>query len=75
MLWTKAAKAECSLLEEKGVFRIVEETELKKLLKDGTHILGSSNTKTYAAVASGTAIRTIVSVGVADKALFHHIDI
>lgn len=37
------AKAELSLLEEKGVCSIVEETELKELLKDGTHILGSSN--------------------------------
>jgi hypothetical protein len=105
--WMGAAKAERDVLEEKGVFRTLEETELEQLISSGTPILSSANVsrekinedgddykvmcravkhgflereyrdffKTFAAVASGTAIRTIVALGVGDNASFHHIDI
>jgi hypothetical protein len=40
--WMGAAKAEHDVLEEKGVFRTLEETELQELLSAGTLILSSN---------------------------------
>ncbi len=44
MLWMGASAAERSILEEKGVFREVEEEELDSLLQKGEHILTGRNT-------------------------------
>ncbi len=37
------AKAECDVLEEEGVFRTLEETELEDLLLSNTQIFSSNN--------------------------------
>eukprot|EP00961_Rhodomonas_salina_P259866 3511788-Rhodomonas_salina.3 len=85
--WMGAAKAERDILEEKGVFYVLEEQELEDLIEEGANILTGKTAvkekeveysdfyKTYAVVASGTAIRSIVSLGVGSGARFCHLDV
>eukprot|EP00961_Rhodomonas_salina_P292586 3933059-Rhodomonas_salina.1 len=89
--WMGAAKVERDILEEKGVFSVLEEQELDDLIKEGANILtGKTAVKekvnedgdfykpkcsVVLHIASGTAIRSIVSLGVGSGARFGHLDV